>query len=70
MDKKVLAPAVLPDGDLSADGFFTTAGAQVSGDWARRGCPCSPNRDGSRTPPVLKANDFICFLNRFAAGCP
>src|SRR5262249_29885737 len=30
--------------------------------------PCYSNCDGSTTPPVLTANDFQCFLNRFAAG--
>ena len=26
--------------------------------------------DGSTTPPVLNVSDFICFQQRFAAGCP
>ncbi len=30
------------------------------------GTPCYGNCDGSTTPPVLNANDFMCFLNRFA----
>jgi murein tripeptide amidase MpaA len=30
--------------------------------------PCYANCDGSTVPPVLTANDFQCFLNRFAAG--
>jgi phosphatidylinositol-3-phosphatase len=29
---------------------------------------CYANCDGSTTPPVLNVNDFLCFLNRFAAG--
>ena len=30
--------------------------------------PCYANCDGSSAPPVLNANDFQCFLNKFAAG--
>ncbi len=34
-----------------------------------RPCPsCYANCDNSATPPVLNVNDFVCFLNRFAAG--
>jgi probable HAF family extracellular repeat protein len=29
---------------------------------------CYANCDGSSVPPVLNANDFQCFLNKFAAG--
>jgi hypothetical protein len=32
------------------------------------GTPCYANCDNSTTPPVLNANDFQCFLNKFAAG--
>ena len=31
---------------------------------------CYPNCDGSTVVPILNANDFLCFLNKFAAGCP
>jgi hypothetical protein len=31
---------------------------------------CYANCDASTTPPILNINDFICFLNRFAAGDP
>jgi len=31
---------------------------------------CYANCDGSSTPPVLTANDFQCFLNKFAAADP
>ena len=31
---------------------------------------CYANCDLSAAPPVLNLNDFICFLNRFAAGDP
>ncbi len=30
--------------------------------------PCYPNCDNSTAAPVLTANDFQCFLNKFAAG--
>lgn len=30
--------------------------------------PCYSNCDGSTTPPVLNVSDFICFINRYAAG--
>ncbi|MFN0132266.1 MAG: GC-type dockerin domain-anchored protein [Phycisphaerales bacterium] len=30
--------------------------------------PCYPNCDESTTTPVLNVNDFVCFMNRFAAG--
>lgn len=30
--------------------------------------PCYANCDGSISAPILNVNDFICFLNRFAAG--
>jgi hypothetical protein len=29
---------------------------------------CYANCDNSTTAPILNVNDFICFLNRFAAG--
>lgn len=32
------------------------------------GGPCYANCDGSAISPILNANDFQCFLNRFAAG--
>ena len=31
---------------------------------------CYPNCDGSSSPPILNAEDFQCFLNSFAGGCP
>jgi len=30
--------------------------------------PCYANCDGSTAPPVLNVSDFICFLNKYAAG--
>jgi serine protease AprX len=34
------------------------------------GVSCYANCDASTTPPVLTANDFQCFLNKFVAGDP
>ena len=34
------------------------------------GAACYANCDGSTTPPILTANDFNCFLNKYAAGDP
>jgi hypothetical protein len=31
-------------------------------------CPCYSNCDRSTIPPVLNVNDFLCFINGFAAG--
>jgi len=31
---------------------------------------CAANCDGSSVAPVLNVNDFLCFLNRYAAGDP
>ncbi len=33
-------------------------------------CVCYANCDGSTAPPVLTANDFQCFLNKYAASDP
>lgn len=54
--------------DLYVGGNFTVAGGQVSSHLARWTCTCYANCDASVAPPVLNANDFQCFLNRFAAG--
>jgi hypothetical protein len=57
------------EGRLCVGGFFDTAGGQSSVNLARWGCAtCYANCDGSTGSPVLTANDFMCFLNRFAAG--
>jgi DNA-binding beta-propeller fold protein YncE len=31
---------------------------------------CYANCDNSTMPPILNVNDFICFQQKFAAGCP
>lgn len=32
--------------------------------------PCYANCDNSSISPVLNVNDFVCFLSKYAAGCP
>jgi Cytochrome c554 and c-prime len=34
------------------------------------GLPCYANCDGSTSTPVLNVQDFTCFLQKFALGCP
>src|SRR5678816_4811569 len=47
----------------SACGSIATRGARL-------GVPCYADCDHSTLAPVLNINDFMCFLNRFAAGDP
>jgi uncharacterized membrane protein len=37
---------------------------------AKLPAPCYANCDASATPPLLNANDFVCFLNSFVAQQP
>jgi hypothetical protein len=61
----------LPTGDLVAGGAFTLAGGVASPFLATYLClPCYANCDNSNTSPILNANDFQCFLNKFAAQDP
>jgi hypothetical protein len=54
-----------PDaGPSMSGGTFTLSG----GFWAAGAPACYVNCDASTTPPVLNINDFLCFLNRYAAG--
>ena len=69
----VEALAAYDDGSgpsLMVGGWFTGAGGLPSRYLARwAGCTgCYPNCDASTTPPVLNILDFVCFINRFAAG--
>jgi hypothetical protein len=57
-------------GELIAGGGFTTAGGLASAYWARWGCACYANCDGSTAPPILNISDFVCFQSEFAAGDP
>jgi hypothetical protein len=42
----------------------------IGGFWVAALSPvCYANCDGSTVSPVLTANDFQCFLNKFATGC-
>jgi hypothetical protein len=57
---------------LFIGGDFVNVGGGTSPDLARWvGCPnCYPNCDGSSVPPMLTANDFMCFINRYATRDP
>ncbi len=46
----------------------TTANNPVPWRVSLGGVLCYANCDASAAPPVLNVNDFICFLNKFAAG--
>ncbi len=57
--------------DVYLGGDFFKFGGVSSSHLARwASCACYANCDGSTTPPVLNVGDFVCFLNRFAAGDP
>jgi len=58
----------LHNNELNMGGWFRKAGGAPAGHWARLGCACYANCDGSSAAPVLNVNDFTCFLNRYAAG--
>jgi hypothetical protein len=56
-----------------ASGSTATAGSGGNFTVVRitaEGSACYANCDGSTTEPVLNVEDFICFINAFAAGCP
>ena len=56
-----------PDAGGTSGGTFDIG----SGFWFGAGAPaCYANCDASTAAPVLNTNDFQCFLNKFAAGCP
>jgi trimeric autotransporter adhesin len=56
--------------ELLIGGTVSAAGGHVSRPWARWRCPapCYANCDQSTTAPVLNVEDFICFINEFAAA--
>ena len=55
-----------PDAGSSAGGVYGCIG----GFWgAALGEACYANCDGSTGVPRLTANDFQCFLDKYAAGC-
>lgn len=45
---------------FNACGNATSAAISIS--------PCYANCDQSSAPPILNSNDFVCFINQFAAG--
>ena len=58
-------------------GAATVVGAMGAGNllglvWIPDTAPpaCYANCDGSTIAPILNVNDFSCFLNVYAAGCP
>jgi hypothetical protein len=69
----VYAVAWLPKGPqagLYAAGYFKSAGNVLSSHIAHWACGtrCYSNCDGSSISPILNVNDFICFMNSYAAG--
>ena len=56
-----------PDASALLAGGSFSCHAGFWGDAA--GAPCYANCDNSSAPPILNANDFQCFLNKYAAGC-
>lgn len=50
---------------ITSRGLYTIGSAGV---FAFGPAPCAANCDGSSVPPVLNANDFQCFLGRYAVG--
>lgn len=63
-----------PQPSLIVAGDFLSSGGVSAGRIARWACPplatCYANCDQSTVPPVLNVNDFLCFINRFAAADP
>ena len=52
---------------LALEGTFSGPGTLCA---TSCGNACYPNCDASTINPTLNVNDFTCFLNKFAAGCP
>jgi hypothetical protein len=59
-----------PIAGLFAAGRFSRAGGVISSNIAHWACGarCYNNCDGSTLSPILNVNDFICFMNSYAAG--
>ncbi len=55
-----------PTPSLYLSGFASTIDSIPLFGIARTSCSCYANCDGSAANPLLTANDFQCFLNRFA----
>jgi hypothetical protein len=56
-----------PDGELTLHFPFPGSSVLVA---ATLPSPCTANCDESTSAPLLTANDFQCFINRFAEGLP
>ncbi len=77
-DKSRLASALSTSGGAmltygwGGTGGTDIAAANINADGSLGPPPpaCYPNCDGSTVSPVLTANDFQCFLNKFAAADP
>ena len=74
---KGTSTADLAAGQLTFSTLAGTLGGGIAANWEvahRVTCggpaPCYANCDASTNPPVLNVNDFTCFLNLYAAGCP
>jgi trimeric autotransporter adhesin len=72
-DNNVHGLLVWGDKMYIAGTFDHIAGIPTSGMVALKGCPSGPqpcyaNCDNSTTEPVLNVEDFVCFVNEFAAG--
>jgi hypothetical protein len=59
-----------PIAGLFAAGKFSRAGNLISSNIAHWACGtrCYNNCDASTVSPILNVNDFICFMNSYAAG--
>ncbi len=67
----VFAIECLPNGETAVGGEYTSAGGAAANNLAVWGCSeCYANCDESTGSPPLTANDFQCFINKFAAGDP
>lgn len=58
------------DGDGKIDFFVGAATGDRTYSIAGIHSVCYANCDSSTAEPVLNVNDFICFINKFAAGAP
>lgn len=59
-----------PDAGILLAASYECQGGFWSTDEASPPTPCYANCDESSGSPVLTANDFACFLNRFANALP
>jgi hypothetical protein len=55
---------------IGSSGTLIVAGTNLVTAYRTPRAACYANCDNSTTPPALNVQDFSCFLNAFAAGCP